>query len=57
MPTVHRRTLLTAVAATDVEDAPKGFGPLGDKESLLEGELHRFAQVRWEIVNALASRQ
>lgn len=57
MPAVHRRTLVTAVAATEVKDAPKGFGPLGDKKSLLEGELHRFAQVRWGIVNALARRQ
>lgn len=43
--------------ATDVEDVPRGFGPHSDQERLLETELHRFVQVHWEIVHALASRQ
>ena len=42
--------------ATDVGDVPKGFGLHSDQERLLEGELHRFVRVQWEIATALASR-
>jgi acetylornithine deacetylase/succinyl-diaminopimelate desuccinylase-like protein len=40
--------------ATDVEDAPKGFGAHSDQERILEGELHRFVHFTWDIVVGLA---
>ena len=40
--------------ATDVEDAPKGFGAHSDQERILEGELHRFVRFHWDVVDSLA---
>ncbi len=40
--------------ATDVEDAPKGFGAHGDQERILEGELHRFVRFQYDTVVDLA---
>jgi acetylornithine deacetylase/succinyl-diaminopimelate desuccinylase-like protein len=40
--------------ATDMEDAPKGFGAHSDQERLLESELYRFVRFEWDIVTSLA---
>ena len=42
--------------ASDVEDAPKGFGAHSDQERILEAELHRFVKFSYEIVYDLARR-
>jgi acetylornithine deacetylase/succinyl-diaminopimelate desuccinylase-like protein len=44
-------------AATDREDAPKGFGAHSDQERILESELHRFVRLEWNVVNAMARAQ
>jgi hypothetical protein len=41
-------------AAVDSEDGPKGFGPHSDQERILEGELHRFVRLQWDVTLALA---
>jgi acetylornithine deacetylase/succinyl-diaminopimelate desuccinylase-like protein len=41
-------------AATDAEDAPKGFGAHSDQERILESELHRFVRFTWDVVINLA---
>ena len=41
-------------SATDLEDAPKGFGMHSDQERLLESELYRFVRFNYEVVADLA---
>jgi acetylornithine deacetylase/succinyl-diaminopimelate desuccinylase-like protein len=40
--------------ATDVEDAPKGFGAHSDQERILEAELHRFVRFHYDVTAELA---
>lgn len=40
--------------AVDIEDGPKGYGPHGDQERVLENELYRFVHLEWDVVQALA---
>jgi hypothetical protein len=39
--------------ASDMEDAPRGFGAHSDQERILESELHRFVRLNWELVTSL----
>jgi hypothetical protein len=43
--------------ATDMEDAPKGFGAPIDQERILEPELHRFVRFHCELVEAIAGKR
>ena len=42
--------------ASDLEDAPKGFGAHSDQERILEAEIYRFVQFSYEIVYDLARK-
>ena len=40
--------------ATDMEDAPKGFGAHSDQERILEVELHRFVRFTYDVTAEIA---
>jgi hypothetical protein len=44
-------------AATDAEDATKGFGAHSDQERILESELHRFTRFMWDVVINIARQR